>query len=158
MKSPKDPCDEWIRQLFGLLLFAVKLYVTNAEALRTNMLSIEMDRKTGIALMEPHGPLSKEDFVSAARQIDPFIEERGGLAGLIVHTDHFPGWESFRALVSHIRFVKNHHKHLRKIAIVTNAKEGDLREKMASHFIAAKIRHFRYEQMEAAKLWILEEE
>ncbi|WOG25987.1 STAS/SEC14 domain-containing protein [Endozoicomonas sp. 8E] len=122
------------------------------------MLSIEMGRKDGIALLEPHGPLSKEDFVSAARQIDPMIEERGGLAGLIIHTDHFPGWESFGALVSHIRFVKNHHKHLRKIAIVTDAKEVGAREKMASHFIAAKIRHFKYEQLEAAKLWIQEED
>ncbi|WP_062260547.1 STAS/SEC14 domain-containing protein [Endozoicomonas arenosclerae] len=122
------------------------------------MLSIEVYKSDGIALLQPHGPLTKDDFVSAAKEIDPFIEAEGDLKGLIIWTEQFPGWTSFGALVSHIRFVKNHHKHLRKVALVTDAKVGDLGERMASHFISAKIRHFGYEKLEAAKLWIQEEE
>ncbi|MGI9280778.1 MAG: STAS/SEC14 domain-containing protein [Endozoicomonas sp.] len=158
MQFPKSVLYGVEKTVIQPIVMAVKLYFINAEALGSNMLSIEMDKEDGIALLEPHGPLSKEDFIAAAKQIDPLIEAKGDLGGLIIRTDHFPGWESFGALVSHFRFVKNHHKHLKKIALVTNAKVGDLGEKMASHFIAAKIRHFQFEQLEAAKLWILEDD
>ncbi len=33
----------------------------------------------------------------------------------------FPGWESFGALVSHLRFVKIHHRKIARIAAVTDS-------------------------------------
>jgi hypothetical protein len=59
--------------------------------------------------LQPHGSLSESDFVRASEVIDPSIAEDGSLPGLIIIAKEFPGWESFGALVSHIKFVKNHH-------------------------------------------------
>jgi len=41
--------------------------------------------KNGIAILEPEGPLSKNDFESATSIIDPYIEDTNQLIGLIIH-------------------------------------------------------------------------
>ena len=74
------------------------------------MLSVEIDEVNGIAMLEPDGALSKNDFELAAKIIDPYIQETGQLNGLIMHTKSFPGWDSFAALFSHLQFVKEHHR------------------------------------------------
>ena len=43
-------------------------------------------------------------------------------------------------MAAHIRFVRDHHKRVKKIAVVTDAKLGDFAEKIGSHFIAATIK------------------
>lgn len=119
------------------------------------MLSVDINEETGIVLLEPHGALTESDFIAAAQSIDPYIEEHGHLTGVIIHTEHFPGWESFGAFVSHIKFVKNHHHKLAKVALVTDAKIGDLAEKLGSHFISAEIKHYPFEDCNKARYWIL---
>ncbi len=119
------------------------------------MLNVEIDSKNGIAILQPHGPLSESDFMKAAEAIDPYAAENGSLLGLIISTKEFPGWESFGALVNHITFVKNHHAKLSKVAIVTDSKIGDLGEKVGNHFLSAKIKHSPYDQFGGARNWIL---
>jgi hypothetical protein len=61
------------------------------------MLSVTIDEENVIAILEPEGPLTKNDFESAARVIDSYIEDTNKLIGLIIHTKSFPGWDSFAA-------------------------------------------------------------
>ncbi len=119
------------------------------------MLSVTMDEENVIAILEPEGPLSKNDFESAARIIDPYIEDNNQLIGLIIHTKSFPGWDSFAALVSHLKFVKEHHKKILRVAISTDSMVGSFAETVASHCINAEIKHFSYQELEQAKLWIV---
>lgn len=120
------------------------------------MLKMDMDRQLGIVVLEPTGPLSKSDFVEAAKVVDPLIEEQGKLSGLIIHTKDFPGWDSFGALAGHLKFVRNHHKDLSRVAIVTDSAFGDFAETIASHFVSAEIRHFGFSQLDSARSWILD--
>ena len=119
------------------------------------MLHIELDCFNGIAILRPEGALSENDFDKAASVIDPYIETYGKLVGLIISTQTFPGWESFGSLIKHFKFVKNHHSKLSHVALVTDSELGDLAEKIASHFISAKIKHFSYNQFGEAQNWIL---
>jgi hypothetical protein len=119
------------------------------------MISLEIDHEVGIALLIPSGELTENDFEIIAKVIDPYIEERGSLQGLIIHTKEFPGWDSFAALIKHIKFVKNHHEKLSHVAVVTDSGIGNLAEKIAGHFVAAKIRHFPYDDYIDARNWIL---
>ena len=96
----------------------------------------------------------KDDFVKLAKAVDPQIEATGGLEGVIVDAPSFPGWDSFGSLVSHLRFVRDHHKHVKKVAVVTDSAIGDVAEHLASHFISAQIKHFGGGKVDAAKLWI----
>ena len=120
------------------------------------MLDIKIDVKNGIAILTPDDKLSKADFKSATNVIDPYIEQHENLNGLIISTESFPGWESFSGLVSHLSFVKDHHKKIRYIAFVTNSPLGSLAEHLASHFVSAKIMAFKYNEFELARSWITE--
>lgn len=93
-----------------------------------------------------------------AATADPYIEKTGGLAGLIIDAPKFPGWDSSGALVSHLRFVQDHQKYIKKIALVTDSVMGSLAERLASHFVAARIRHFAAGDLDAAKQWVLSSE
>ena len=119
------------------------------------MLSVEIDEVNGLAILEPDGPLTKGDFESAAKVIDPYIENTDQFNGIIIHTESFPGWNSFAALASHLRFVKEHHKKISRVAISTNSVIGNFSEAVASHFVNAEIKLFSYQELEQAKDWII---
>jgi hypothetical protein len=119
------------------------------------MIEHELDRTHSILYVRPKSALAADDFANLARAVDPYIEATGGLAGLIIETPSFPGWESLGALVAHFRFVRDHHRHIRKVAAVTHSALGDVAERLANHFVSAEIKHFPAGQMEAAKQWVL---
>ncbi|HYR32863.1 MAG TPA: STAS/SEC14 domain-containing protein [Burkholderiales bacterium] len=119
------------------------------------MLDLSLDTTHSIVHLRPNAPLTKQDFEQLAKTVDPHIEKTGGLAGLVIELKAFPGWESLGAMAAHFRFVRNHHKRVSKVAVVTDAKLGTVAEKLASHFVAATIKHFPAGQAEAARQWII---
>ncbi len=118
------------------------------------MLDVKLDENLNIARLMPSGPLAVADFEAAAKQIDPLIEKRGKLAGLLIYTEHFPGWESFGAMAQHFKFIRDHHRHVKRIAFVTDSSIGDIAKHLGSHFISAEIRTFSYSELEAAEHWL----
>ena len=73
------------------------------------------------------------------------------LAGLIIEVSKFPGWESIGTMAAHFRFVRDHHKHIKKVGVVTDSALGKIAEQLASHFVSAEIRHFFAGELEAAR-------
>lgn len=74
---------------------------------------------------------------------------------MIIRAESFPGWSSFAALTTHLRFVKDHHQKISRIALVTDSPIGKLAEVVASHFVSAEVKEFPFEDMEQARSWIL---
>ena len=64
------------------------------------MIDYELDQAHSILRVRPESSLDKSDFAELAKVVDPEIEAGGALAGLIIDAPHFPGWDSFGALVS----------------------------------------------------------
>jgi len=122
------------------------------------MLNVELAKVTGIATLRPDGALSENDFKSASIVIDPYIEKSGKLKGLIISTKTFPGWGSFGSLIKHFKFVKEHHKKVSHVALVTDSVLGDFAEKIAEHFVSAEIKHFAFDELSNAQSWILNAE
>jgi SpoIIAA-like len=120
------------------------------------MIEHHLDAENAILHVLPKSSLEKADFERLAKEVDPFIAETGDLAGLIIETRAFPGWESIGAMAAHLRFVRDHHRHIRKIAVVTDSALGTVAEKLASHFVSAEIKHFPAAGLDAARSWILE--
>ncbi|HEC05974.1 MAG TPA: STAS/SEC14 domain-containing protein [Thiolapillus brandeum] len=120
------------------------------------MLKIELDEESAIAVLQPEGPLTRADFEAAASRIDPYLEKHGRLRGLIIYSQDFPGWDSFGAALSHLKFIRNHHQKLSHVALVTDSRIGSLAEKLTSHFVSAEVRHFPHDQLLQAKNWILD--
>jgi len=117
------------------------------------MLSIKLDEENGIAVLEPGGRLSREDFEAAAKQVDSYIEKSGPLNGLVIHSERFPGWDSFAALSSHLRFVKEHHKKISRVAFASDSPLGHLAETVGRHFVNAEIKAFPFSDLEKAEAW-----
>ena len=119
------------------------------------MIEHTLDSANSILYVRPKSRLEEADFAQLAKTVDAHIEEKGDLAGLIIEVASFPGWESLGAMASHFRFVRDHHKHIKKIGVVTDSPMGNVAENLASHFVAAEIRHFPAGQLEAAKQWAM---
>ena len=119
------------------------------------MLHVTLQPNYGLVILEPEGVLTEADFVQARKIIDPYISKTGGLKGVMIYTEHFPGWESFNALLSHLSFVKEHHKYVTKVALVTDSLMGNLLTPIVTHFVAADVQIFAYKDVEYAKRWLL---
>ena len=120
------------------------------------MLKVTLDKKNALVILAPNEALSKDDFNQAARIIDPFIKEHGMLNGIVIYTKSFPGWKDFAALSRHIRFIKKHHRKIKKLAFATDTSVIALTEVMARPFIAAEMKVFEYNAFEKAKKWVIE--
>jgi hypothetical protein len=120
------------------------------------MLEIVLDETTGIATLHPGNALTQADFEYAAKRIDDFLESSGNLKGIIINTRDFPGWESFDAMLSHFRFIHDHHRQIPKVAFVTDSAIGTLADKVADHFVKARIKHFAFDDLKDAERWIQE--
>lgn len=118
------------------------------------MIEHKLDTTNSILYIHPDGELEKEDFATLTSIVNPYIEQHGSLDGLIIDAPTFPGWDDFAAFSSHLRFVKDHQKHIKKIAVVTNSVLGSIGEHLVSHFVAAEIKHFPVGQVGQAKRWI----
>jgi hypothetical protein len=119
------------------------------------MISYELDENTGVLIVRPEGKLEAQDFLKLSGVVDPFIEERGGLNGIIIVTEKFPGWKDFNGMIEHMRFVRNHHRKITKVAIVTDSKVADVAESLGKHFVKASVKHFSFKELESAKGWML---
>jgi len=118
------------------------------------MLFVEIDEKKNVVILEPDGALSQHDFESAAKLIDPYIEADHPLRGLLIHAKYFPGWDSFAALCAHLKFVRNHHKKIARVAFATDSVVAELAETVASHFVSAELKLFSYNELDSAKRWV----
>jgi hypothetical protein len=118
------------------------------------MLNFELKRAEGILIVEPVGPLESADFEKLVLEVDPHIREKGNLNGLMIHARSFPGWDSFAAFLSHLKFVKNHHQKIKKIAAVTGGGFLSIMPQVANHFVQAEVRHFDYDGKDAALKWL----
>jgi len=118
------------------------------------MLNYELNRPESILILEPIGPLESSDFEKLVQEVDPYISEKGKLNGLMIYAKSFPGWDNFAAFLSHINFVKNHHQKVKKIAAVTGSGFLSIMPQVANHFIKAEVRHFDYNDKDAALNWL----
>lgn len=114
---------------------------------------ISIEEEQHVVRVRPTGRLSRDDFIRLAEEIDPLIEKWGALNGLVIESRDFPGWESLGALVRHVRFVSDHHRRIRRIAVVTDSRLGTIAENIAGHFVAARIKQFDTADLDVALKW-----
>jgi len=118
------------------------------------MLNYELLPGRKVLVVEPQAALEAADFERLVQAVDPFIERSGGLNGLMIYSDSFPGWDDFHALVSHIRFISNHHQAIRRVAFVTDSAVLTLLPRITSHFVVAEVRHFHHADRDTALDWL----
>ncbi len=121
------------------------------------MLDHELRRDEGILVLRPEGPLAAEDFRTLAAHVDAYLEQRGTLHGVFIHAKAFPGWKDFGALLAHLKFIKDHHLKIEKVAVVADGGIATILPFIARHFIHAQVRHFDYtSDQNAAWAWLMD--
>lgn len=118
------------------------------------MLDFELLPDEGILRVSPTSPILVRDFAQLSEIVDRYLASHDHLNGIVINTDKFPGWEDFSALVSHLKFIRDHHKQVRKVAAVSDDSLIKILPPIAKHFVAAEVRQFDQGQLQAACDWI----
>jgi len=118
------------------------------------MIDFNLDMEHRILTICPKGALSEEDFSRVTAAVNPVIEQEGDLAGVIIHAKAFPGWDNFAGMLSHFRFVRDHHQYIKKLAVVSDSTVLTIFPRIAAHFISAELKHFHFNQYNDALSWI----
>lgn len=116
----------------------------------------ELHTDAGVLVLRPKDELEVGDFQRVAADVDPFIAQRGSLAGLMIVAEEFPGWDDFAAMTAHFRFVREHHRDIRRVALVTSDRFLAAVPRFAKHFLQAEVRRFAPDQEAAAFAWVSE--
>ncbi len=119
------------------------------------MLKFQLDETEGILVISPQGSLATEDFQALSAEVDTYLERTGSLRGPLIETEPFPGWEEFSGLTAHLRFVRDHHRSVRRVALVSDGAVISHLPRLASHFVAAEVRHFPVSERDCARAWLL---
>jgi hypothetical protein len=107
----------------------------------------------GIIVLEISRPLRAADFDALAETADDWIRMHGYLQGLVVHAREFPGWENLAGFVHHIRFIRQHHRKIQKVALAADTRLASVAPHIAEHFVEAEIRRFEYDELAQAIDW-----
>jgi hypothetical protein len=118
------------------------------------MMRHQLHEKDGLLVVQPDAPLTREDFQQLAREVDAYLEREGRLTGLLIDAPRFPGWKDFAGLVSHFRFIHDHHQKVRRVAVVTDEPLGRFLAPLGRHFVRAELRCFPGDQRETARAWL----
>ena len=119
-------------------------------------LNHHLDEASGVLTLEITGPLSSDNFEVLTQKVDTWLERNNHLKGLIIHAKAFPGWENVGSFIHHIQFVKNHHRKIQHVVFCMDSALPNLMPIVAKHFVEAKIKSFKFDQLIDAQKWILE--
>jgi len=118
------------------------------------MIKHEFLKDDGILIVEPVSSLQESEFDMLSTLVDPYIQENGKLNGLVIHTESFPGWQDFASMLAHIKFVKDHHALIRKVAAVADEGIIAILPAIADRFVKADVKHFGADDLDGALDWI----
>jgi len=112
--------------------------------------------ESGVVVVEVSQPLRAPDFDALGLTVDSWLDTHERLQGLVLHARAFPGWENIGGLVQHIRFVRDHHRKIRRVAVVVDGPLGTMAPRLAEHFVQAEVRGFRDDELDEAVAWAAE--
>lgn len=156
----------WIRESTGLVSFLTPCPVRvfgideREEALRWLAslpegpgISHRLVSESQVLVVEVEQPLRAQDFDALALTVDNWLATHTELAGVVIHAREFPGWENIGSLIRHVRFVRDHHRKVRRIALAADSKVASLAPQIANHFVQAEVRRFGYNELDEALAW-----
>jgi len=118
------------------------------------MLEYSILKSEGILVLKPQSALSKEDFGGLSAAVDSYLADHPKLHGVLVCSKGFPGWENFGGFTAHMYFVREHHRKVERVAIVTDSHFAGIAESLGKHFTSAEVQHFPFVDEAKALDWL----
>lgn len=97
--------------------------------------------------------LSKDMISKLRGEIDEFINQHDHVPNLVISCKTAPRWNSLGAFADHLDVVHDHHKLIKKVALVSDSAVFSILQKLVDHFVGAKLRHFKEEDLAKAVEW-----
>ena len=117
------------------------------------MLNIEIKDRANIVIVTPDGAITAADIDRMTEEINNYINNHDRVPNLVIHTMSIPYWSNFKAMEKHLKFVKNHHQIVKKVAIVSDSKLLWLAKTIVDRFTGANVRRFTVEALDDAVAW-----
>lgn len=121
------------------------------------MLNYDLQLDKDVLVLNPDGPLEASDFQAVATQVDNYLVPGKTLRGVMIRADSFPGWKDFSALIAHMKFVRDHHRRIGKVAVVADGLAASMLPAIGNHFVHAEVRHFKPQDEAAAWSWLTQD-
>ena len=107
-----------------------------------------------VLIVRPTDSLTEADFETLSAEVDKHFEEEAGVVGLLIDAPSFPGWEDFTGFLAHVRFVREHHRQLQRVAVVSDSRLLSLMPILGNMFVHADLEKFPAGQVDEALTWI----
>jgi len=106
----------------------------------------------GVLLVIPEGPLTCKDIDSLKSKLNA-LRARALRPSIVIHTRAFPGWKSTRAFFEQVRFIRDHHREIAKVAIASSSSFFRIARPILAPLVSPEIRLFVYEALADAVAW-----
>ncbi len=117
------------------------------------MIGVKLDISSGTVIAESKDPLQAEGVQNLTQTVEGYLDKNRKLHGSMICASEFPGWENLAAFIDHIRFVRDNHRRIEKVALVIDSPNGKLAPVLSGHFVKA----FASAAFEEAKTWLVDQ-
>ena len=117
------------------------------------MIKIDPRETDNIIIVSPEAAITAEDIATLNETVDGFIKRHDKVPNLVIHASSAPHWKDFHALSSHIKFVRDHQRVVKKVAIVSDSGQLRMARGVVDLFVGAKVRRFPESGLEQAVAW-----
>ena len=118
------------------------------------MMTYQILEDENIVIIEPKGTLTEDDFRELKRDVDLHLVRTGTLEGVLIRSGEFPGWDSIGTMITHLRFVRDHHRLVKKVALAGDGALATTIPKLVEHFVSAEVKGFAFDEKEKAMAWL----
>lgn len=115
--------------------------------------SVRLVPGSGVVVVEVTAPLRTADVDTLAATVDSWLVAHDALQGVVVHARGVPGWENLAALRRHLRFVRGHHRKVRRVALAVDGALAAVVPVVAGHVVQPQLRHFGHDALDDAITW-----
>lgn len=112
-----------------------------------------LDPDSEVIIVEADGPLGAPDIDALESTVGTWLARHAELRGLVLHARTVPGWQNMAGLTRHIKFVHDHHRHIRRVAVAVDGPMAELAPRLAGRLMHPHMRHFGYHELDAPRGW-----
>lgn len=106
-----------------------------------------------VVVVEVGAPLRSADIAALAAAVGPWLQGDARPRGLVMHARGVPGWDNVATLARHVRFLRDHHRRIDRLAMAVDGPVATLAPHVAGRILHPQVRHFDYQRLDDAIAW-----
>ncbi len=117
------------------------------------MFDIKVEDDGSLVTVTPTDKITEEDITRLGDVMSEAINTHDRIPALLIHAKEFPGYDSFSAMMAHLKLIHNRETLVPRVAVVSDGVLLRTGEALAKLFIKAEVRHFAEADLADATEW-----